>query len=677
MKGRLFPPWWGSGTLLAGFLAMSAPALPQSNESMIAPGDGVVTAFPGTIVNRDFARGSTVLDETVLDLKGASAKVLALGTPRYIWDGRAWRAPERLAIPLEQTGLVFGVTLDDAKPANAYFTATSTFGIYAVIPDKDGDGYAERIRTGQAGARFMAGQWGEGGGPGAVWKLDGRTGEVSLFAVIRLNGRDNAGAALGNIAFDAKHRQFFVSDRDTGMIHRLNMDGRDLGHFDHGRTGRAAMGLAPVAFDAANKLDLASADFDGEDPETWGYAALERRVWGLAVHGGRLYYAVARSKTNRPEVWSVGLDEKTGAFLRDARWELTLPREVSRDEISDIAFTREGAMILAQRGAQRGSYDYSRFARPRKARVLRYWLERPDDPKTPSRWIARPEEYAVGFQPDYHNGNGGIALGYGYTEKGIVNRKVCEASLWSTGEALRRNEVLKKQLAAGGPLDVSGLQGSPARPVRPFNAPPWTSYYASFAARGAGPRDTGHMGDVEIYTPGCGIGGQAIAGAPDDYATAWNYPPADGWYYPQDADPTCTYEDGCSGPPDPISDPGPDDPSPPPPPCMKVKARPYCDTATGQGGLKVSIGSTPTGFSPNVVKVTTPTMGISLPGGPLANLSPSATVPVSGAAPGQPVTFNLCAFDKAEAKSGKPFTCCRATITVTAPEKTCEQGGVK
>ncbi len=308
---------------------------------------------------------------------------------------------------------------------------------------------------------------------------------------------------------------------------------------------------------------------------------------------------------------------------------------------------------------------------------MRYWLERPDDPKTPSRWIARPEEYAVGFQPDYHNGNGGIALGYGYTEKGIVNRKVCEASLWSTGEALRRNEVLKKQLAAGGPLDVSGLQGSPARPVRPFNAPPWTSYYASFAARGAGPRDTGHMGDVEIYTPGCGIGGQAIAGAPDDYATAWNYPPADGWYYPQDADPTCTYEDGCSGSPGPISDPGPDDPSPPPPPCMKVKARPYCDTATGQGGLKVSIGSTPTGFSPNVVKVTTPTMGVSLPGGPLANLSPSATVPVSGAAPGQPVTFNLCAFDKEEAKSGKPFTCCRATITVTAPEKTCEQGGVK
>ena len=664
MKTRRFLTCRVSALLAAGCLAsLSAPALAAG---VLDASDAVVTGFPGTVVNRNFAKGSSPLDETVLDPKGASAKVLALGAPRYIWDGRAWRAPQRLAIPLARTGLVFGVALDDAKHPNAYFTATSAFGIYAVIPDNDGDGYAERIRAGQAGATFMPGQWGEGGGPGAVWKMDGETGQVSLFAVIRLNGRGNGGAALGNIAFDAAHRQLFVSDRDTGMIHRLDMKGRDLGHFDHGQAGRAAAGLAPVPFDPANKLDVTSPDFDSEDPETWGYAAPGRRVWGLAVHGGRLFYAVARGETGRPEVWSIGLDERSGAFLRDAKWELTLPKEVSRDEISDITFTKEGAMILAQRGAQKGSYDYSRLARARKARVLRYWLERPDDPKTPSRWIARPEEYAVGFQPDYHNGNGGVALGYGYTEKGLVNTKVCEGSIWSTGEALRRNERLKKTLALGGPLNVSGLQGSPARPVRPFNAPPWASYFTSYAGGPAGARDSGHMGDVEIYTPGCGIGGQAIAGMPDGgYATAWNYPPTDGWSYPEGEDPSCTFENGCEGPP------------PDPSPCMKVKAKPYCDPATGQGGLELSIGSTAAGLSADMVKVTTPTTGVSLPAGPLAALSPSAAIPVSGVSPGQPVTFNLCAFNKAEAGTGKPFTCCRATITLTAPEKTCGQGGVK
>jgi hypothetical protein len=60
---------------------------------------------------------------------------------------------------------VFAITLDDAPAPNIYLGATSAFGLQIVIPDADGDGRPERVKTGQPGAAFMAGQWGKGGTP--------------------------------------------------------------------------------------------------------------------------------------------------------------------------------------------------------------------------------------------------------------------------------------------------------------------------------------------------------------------------------------------------------------------------------------------------------------------------------------------------------------------------------
>ena len=113
--------------------------------------------------------------------------------------------------------------------------------------------------NGAPGASFMEGQWGSAdpaGGPGSVWKIDGRTGEVSLFANIALDGFANTGAGLGNIVFYSRRGMFYVSDRDTGMIHRLDRNGNDLGTFDHGVAGRSAAGMSAQAFDPANRLDI-------------------------------------------------------------------------------------------------------------------------------------------------------------------------------------------------------------------------------------------------------------------------------------------------------------------------------------------------------------------------------------------------------------------------------------
>ena len=93
--------------------------------------------------------------------------------------------------------------------------------------------------------------------------------------------------------------------------------------FDHGAKARPAMGLPAAAHDPNGRVEITDMRFDTLNPDSWGFAPEARRVWGLTVAEGRLYYAVASGIETRPEVWSVGLDPKTGAFLNDPRWELT------------------------------------------------------------------------------------------------------------------------------------------------------------------------------------------------------------------------------------------------------------------------------------------------------------------------------------------------------------------
>jgi hypothetical protein len=72
---------------------------------------------------------------------------------------------------------------------NIYVTSTSLFGLQIVAANGD------RLVKGEPGARWMPGQFGldKGGTPGSVWKIDGVTGLISLFANIEHDGKDNAG----------------------------------------------------------------------------------------------------------------------------------------------------------------------------------------------------------------------------------------------------------------------------------------------------------------------------------------------------------------------------------------------------------------------------------------------------------------------------------------------------
>ena len=205
------------------------------------------------------------------------------------------------------------------------------------------------------------------GRTGSIWRIDGATGAVRLFANVATAGRENSGAALGGLAYDADTKMLFVADRETGLIHRLSLDGADLGTYDHGVAGRAALGLAEKAWSAPPPLDVTKPGFDSAQPATWGVAPPERLIHGIAAHDHRLYYAVADGL----QVWSVGLSPD-GGFGADARLEIAPPPSNGPTEIAKIAFDAEGRIYLAERAAPTGAFDFEALAEAAIARVLRY-----------------------------------------------------------------------------------------------------------------------------------------------------------------------------------------------------------------------------------------------------------------------------------------------------------------
>src|SRR5262245_435849 len=117
------------------------------------------------------------------------------------------------------------------------------------------------------------------------------------------------------------------------------------------------------------------------------------------------------------------------------------------------------------------------------------------------------------------NGNGGVAIGYDYTPNGLIDRSKCGGYLWSTGEELRvsHDPALAAQLAAGGPVDVNGLQGNGIELVRPQNVPPLRTYFIDYDDMYDDAASRGHMGDVAIYRvcgPRVGIPGLPAIGIP-------------------------------------------------------------------------------------------------------------------------------------------------------------------
>lgn len=461
---------------IAAVVWLAAPALAQ--QAIVGPEDVVATGLSG-LADGPAPAGADPLDYLVIPPGGPSARVIdvsALGP-----QGVLANAPKPFTVTAAQIGQVFGVALDDAPAPTIYLAATAAYGVTIGLADPAGS--VKRLRLGEPGATWLPGMFGPadlGGGPNSIWRVDGTTGQVTLFANV---GEAPSPAALGALAFDPKSQQIFAADRSTGLIHRLGLDGTDRGNYDHGIEGRPAAGLpdaplAPVA------VDIASPDFDTEQPATWGFSDPERLVYALAVRDDRLYYSVAAG----PEIWSVGI-AADGAFAADPRLEVAAPVLQPGMEIASLAFDGEGRLYAAERAPPTGAYDFRSVATGGDSRVVRFLPKREDD-GMPGLWLPDPEQYAIGLAPEFRNANGGVVLGRGYNAGGRMVAGQCSVTLWSTGERL---------LGDGPQIDpVDGLQANDNSLVLPANAPPVSSWFIDYDDQPGEAENSGHMGALAL-----------------------------------------------------------------------------------------------------------------------------------------------------------------------------------
>lgn|GEM_PF-7036520 len=266
--------------VLAGALAVSAQPL--------QPGEAVATGFSHNAPN-----GPVVRIFDIRKPKGHNAPL-----------GQHWTAAFPPVAQWTRAGLgnneVFGIALDDAPKPNIYVTSTTIYKttyfsnpIVQAVP-----------------------------GTGQVWRIDGTTGVASLC--VTLPQSTTGGQGLGNIAYNARNKQLFVTDFYDGKIHRIGTNCQIIDAYDpfqpFGTYANTAGGFAPL----------------GE------------RLWGVGVFQDRLYFARwsgDQSPGPANTVLSVPLDatgKPVGTPILEVTPSGTMP-------VSDIEFASDGRMLLAQR----------------------------------------------------------------------------------------------------------------------------------------------------------------------------------------------------------------------------------------------------------------------------------------------------------------------------------------
>lgn len=133
---------------------------------------------------------------------------------------------------VDSIGNVFGITLDNC--GNIYTTASSNYS-------SDFFGSEAIIRYGEIG-----GGANDVDAAGTIYKIDGETGQASVFAVLPQqvysfsnvtcegfgNVNRNTGPGLGNLTFSYESYHFYVTNFEDGRIYRLDTLGTILDSYD-------------------------------------------------------------------------------------------------------------------------------------------------------------------------------------------------------------------------------------------------------------------------------------------------------------------------------------------------------------------------------------------------------------------------------------------------------------
>ena len=478
MKFNKFRGWLAAVvmTTLFGVQSFSSAQTP-----LLEAGNAIVTGFSGTATMTEQGLERHLeqdFEQVVIDSSAPALRILDLSRLPKKSTHEPVANQTKFQVPSKDIGQVFAVTLDHAEQPNIYAAATSAFGLQIVgtiIEEGETSGKLVRLSTGQPEARWAEGQFGAlaGGGPGSIWKINGSTGEVGLFA----NISSNSGPGFGGLSFSPMHRQFYVSDLDDGLIHRLSQQGKVLSSFDHGIEGRAAAGLTPVVDDSLDRINIEIPSFHSNDPTTWGLTANQRRVHALAVHRNRLFYAVA----NQREVWSIGLDKETGDFSGTARLEVAAA-ERTGVTIADIEFSGNGEMVVAERRETKSPRDYRSFVTEDQSGTQATLCQFQPSTGSDARWIEVGQ-----FRDPARSSEGAVAIGLGYNPTdGKLDPTACGSSLWMT---------LSPQAQQAGIAVVSSTFEFRQSGTAPFSF--------SNSATLFDPLSKGQLGDIDIYEGNC------------------------------------------------------------------------------------------------------------------------------------------------------------------------------
>lgn len=307
-------------------------------------------------------------------------------------------------------GQVFGIALDDTKgiflSATDIYAATYNYAFSAIT--------AFGLTGGRSGIYYT-----DITNPNVTTTLV-KTAISSSLNTVGTKTIPNSGVGLGNsignLAYDSKNQQLFATNLEDGRIYRINpISGDILSIFDPFAIDDAVAGIAPTL----------------------------EQLWGIGVYTDALgltsvYFS--RTTTSNPlgqgslgtgtkDIWSIKLDS-SGEFVATEVGSSKLftdSASSSKPEImnvqgtmaliTDIAFSKSGKMLLAERG-----YAH-------KSKVMEYI-------KTGSSWTISSNNFYVGGKaggnPEGENAAGGIDYGVRENNK---NYK-CDDIVWATGNFL-------------------------------------------------------------------------------------------------------------------------------------------------------------------------------------------------------------------------------------------------
>lgn len=460
----------GMGAIFAGVSSVAVAGM--------LDGQAYATCFPG-VTNNSF-----------LEVTNASAGLVDIRNP-----GNAaplspvnWPAPMPPTgkLTAEQVGLVFGVAID--ADGLVYVANSAAFGLNIV------NAQGSRILTGQAGAVWMPGQFGSGSvsptapqGEPAIYQFDPSSGVLSRFGTI-----SNDGPGFGNIAFNTySGTDFYVSDLSDGKIYHLDATGAVVNSsgFDHG-----SMFASPSQPDVSGTLDISDSSYNSQTYSSdqsitaWKMRAKNMLVWGVGVFKAagdptpRLYYGVGAG--SNAAIYSVGLagNGQIGSDIRDELVDLT--GIAAPNFISDISFSENGEMLVAERGGLNGAL--LNYYAPHTNRVLRFV-------RSGGAWNLDPAPYLnSGNYGTQRNSTGGVDFAYGLDANGQMDPASCDTRFVAVGDALVYPSP-----------KIYGLQYSPiSASAPPFGDVLAESYLIDLNGQ-TNVADKTLNGDVEVYRGAC------------------------------------------------------------------------------------------------------------------------------------------------------------------------------